>query len=175
MRLKNVAVKNFRLLKDVSLVLEAKTTVVVGRNNSGKTSLTEVMRRLLEDGSPTFRLEDFSFGTHQAFWEALNSFLQGADDDVVRQTLPTIEIRLTFEYKVDEPLGSLSEFVIDLDPNCTEVCQQAQLKHATCWIKRKELFRSSPKLAQQRRVWCKKLKIALLCHLYRCATFCRIL
>lgn len=121
MRLKNVAVENFRLLKDVSLVLEAKTTVVVGRNNSGKTSLTEVMRRLLEDGSPTFRLEDFSFGTHQAFWDALNSFLQGADDDVVRQNLPTIEIRLTFEYKVDEPLGSLSDFVIDLDPNCTEV------------------------------------------------------
>ena len=47
MRLKNVAVKNFRLLQDVSLVLEGRTTVVVGRNNCGKTSLTEVMRRLL--------------------------------------------------------------------------------------------------------------------------------
>lgn len=120
MRLKNVTIKNFRLLQDVSLVLEGRTTVVVGRNNSGKTSLTEVMRRLLEDGSPTFRLEDFSFGTHQAFWDALNSSLQGADDDVVRKALPTIEIRLTFEYKVDEALGTLSEFVIDLDPNCTE-------------------------------------------------------
>ncbi|WP_423459523.1 ATP-dependent nuclease [Ottowia sp. VDI28] len=120
MRLKNVAVKNFRLLQDVSLVLEGRTTVVVGRNNSGKTSLTEVMRRLLEDGSPTFRLEDFSFGAHQAFWEALNSSLQGAEDDVVRLALPTIEIRLTFEYKVDEALGSLSEFIVDLDPNCTE-------------------------------------------------------
>ncbi|MBW8830756.1 MAG: ATP-dependent endonuclease [Burkholderiales bacterium] len=120
MRLKNVAIKNFRLLQDVSLVLEGRTTVVVGRNNSGKTSLTEVMRRVLEDGSPTFRLEDFSFGTHQAFWDALKSSLQGADDDVVRQALPTIEIRLTFEYTVDEPLGTLSEFVIDLDPNCTE-------------------------------------------------------
>jgi putative ATP-dependent endonuclease of OLD family len=120
MRLKNIAIKNFRLLQDVSLVLEDRTTVVVGRNNSGKTSLTEVMRRLLEEGSPTFRLEDFSFGTHQAFWGALNSSLQGADDDVVRQALPTIEIRLTFEYKIDEALGTLSEFVIDLDPNCTE-------------------------------------------------------
>lgn len=120
MRLKNIAIKNFRLLQDVSLVLEDRTTVVVGRNNSGKTSLTEVMRRLLEEGSPTFRLEDFSFGTHQAFWGALNSSLQGADDDVVRQALPIIEIRLTFEYKIDEALGTLSEFVIDLDPNCTE-------------------------------------------------------
>lgn len=120
MRLKNVAVKNFRLLQEVSLMLEAGTTVVVGRNNSGKTSLTEVMRRLLEDSSLTFRLEDFWFGTHQAFWEALKSSQQGADDDVVRMDLPTIEIRLTFEYKVDEALGSLSEFIVDLDPNCTE-------------------------------------------------------
>lgn len=120
MRLKNVAIKNFRLLQDVSLMLESRTTVVVGQNNSGKTSLTEVMRRILEDGSPTFRLEDFSFGTHQTFWDALNSSLKGADDNAVRKALPTIEIRLTFEYKVDEALGTLSEFVIDLDPNCTE-------------------------------------------------------
>lgn len=77
MRLKNVAVKNFRLLQDVSLVLEERTTVIVGRNNCGKTSLTEVVRRLQEDGSPTFRLEDFSFGTHEAFWDALNLSLQG--------------------------------------------------------------------------------------------------
>lgn len=120
MRLKNVAVKNFRLLQDVSLVLEGRTTVVVGRNNCGKTSLTEVMRRLLEDGSPTFRLEDFSFGTHQAFWDALNMSLQGGDDNAIRQALPTIEIRLTFEYNIDETLGSLSEFIVDLEPNCTE-------------------------------------------------------
>lgn len=120
MRLKNISVTNFRLLQDISLVLEGRTTVVVGRNNSGKTSLNEVMRRLLEEGSPTFRLEDFSFGSHQAFWDALNSFLQGADDDVVRQTLPTIEIQLIFEYTIDEELGPLSEFVIDLNPDCTE-------------------------------------------------------
>jgi energy-coupling factor transporter ATP-binding protein EcfA2 len=125
MRLKNVAIKNFRLLQDVSLVLEGRTTVVVGRNNSGKTSLTEVMRRLLEDGSPTFRLEDFSFGAHQAFWDAFNSSLQGADDGVVRKALPTIEVQLAFEYKVDEALGTLSEFVIDLDPGCTEALVSA--------------------------------------------------
>lgn len=125
MRLKNVAIKNFRLLQDVSLVLEGRTTVVVGRNNSGKTSLTEVMRRLLEDGSPTFRLEDFSFGAHQAFWDAFNSSLQGADDGVVRKALPTIEVQLAFEYKVDEALGTLSGFVIDLDPGCTEALVSA--------------------------------------------------
>ena len=50
MRISQVEIKNFRLLADVELVLEDQTTVIVGRNNSGKTSLSEVMRRLLSDG-----------------------------------------------------------------------------------------------------------------------------
>ena len=43
MKLKRVKVKNFRLLQNVELVLEAETTLIVGRNNSGKTSLSEVI------------------------------------------------------------------------------------------------------------------------------------
>jgi predicted ATP-dependent endonuclease of OLD family len=120
MHLKNIAVKNFRLLHDISLALEKQTTVIVGRNNSGKTSLTEVMKRLLEESSPSFRLEDFSFATHQAFWEAFMAAAQGADESEVRKALPSIEIQLTFGYEIGVPLGTISEFVIDLDPACTE-------------------------------------------------------
>jgi predicted ATP-dependent endonuclease of OLD family len=64
MRLTIVTVKNFRLLRNVTLTLEDCATVVVGRNNSGKTSLTELFRRLLSEKSPSFRLEDFSCGVH---------------------------------------------------------------------------------------------------------------
>lgn len=120
MQLKNIAVKNFRLLHDASLLLEKQTTVIVGRNNSGKTSLTEVMNRLLGDSSRTFRLEDFSFATHQSFWNAFVVAAQGADEPDVRKALPTIEIQLTFGYDAGEALGTLNEFVIDLDPACTE-------------------------------------------------------
>ncbi len=58
MRISQVEIKNFRLLADVELVLEDQTTVIVGRNNSGKTSLSEVMRRLLSDGNVAFQLEN---------------------------------------------------------------------------------------------------------------------
>ena len=54
MYLKQIEAKNFRLLYDAQLLLESRTTVIVGRNNSGKTSLTEVMKRLLSDASPSF-------------------------------------------------------------------------------------------------------------------------
>ncbi|MEM0628668.1 AAA family ATPase [Klebsiella michiganensis] len=63
MRIHQVKIKNFRLLANVELVLEEQTTVIVGRNNSGKTSLSEIICRFLADGSATFQLEDFSSNT----------------------------------------------------------------------------------------------------------------
>lgn len=57
MQIKKIEVKNFRLLKDVELFLETRTTVIVGRNNSGKTSLAELFRRLLLENSANFRLD----------------------------------------------------------------------------------------------------------------------
>ena len=67
MRITKVEVSNFRLLEDVKLTFEQGTTVVVGRNNSGKTSLTELFRRLSSEERPKFRLEDFSLGIHAQF------------------------------------------------------------------------------------------------------------
>ena len=119
MLIHQVAIKNFRLLADVDLVLEDQTTVIVGRNNSGKTSLSEVMRRLLADGSAAFQLEDFSSACYDHFCEALEALNQGADEDAIRALIPTIELRLKFTYDPAQPqLGPLGPFVIDLDPAC---------------------------------------------------------
>lgn len=74
MRIHKIRIKNFRLLADAELTLEEKTTVIVGRNNSGKTSLSEVMRRLLTDGSTTFQLEDFSSSSYESFIEKSKEF-----------------------------------------------------------------------------------------------------
>ena len=53
---RGIDITNFRLLQDVSLSLEDCVTVIVGRNNSGKTSLTELFRRLLGGQTPYFHL-----------------------------------------------------------------------------------------------------------------------
>lgn len=121
MRIRKIEVKGFRLLKDVSISLEEQTTVIVGRNNSGKTSLTEIFRRLLSDKAPTFLLEDFSLSLHQQFWNAFQLKKSGAEEVKVREALPTISVEITVSYSKDEPaLGALSAFIIDLDPACTD-------------------------------------------------------
>ena len=119
MKIKSIAVQNFRLLADVKICLEKDSTLIVGRNNSGKTSLTELFRRLLDERSHQFRLEDFSLETHEKFWGALERHRAGEEDDVVRQLLPTISVSLTIEYENNEELGTLSDFIVDIDDECT--------------------------------------------------------
>ena len=73
MHIHKVTVRNFRLLADVELVLEDQTTLIVGRNNSGKTSLSEAIRRFLVDQSPKFQIEDFSNASYDGFCDALKA------------------------------------------------------------------------------------------------------
>jgi putative ATP-dependent endonuclease of the OLD family len=116
MYIENVEIKNFRLLSDVSLSFDTESTVIVGRNNSGKTSLTEIFRRLFSGKSPEFKLEDFSLKSIDGFEKALTAIQAGKEEDEVRLLIPNIELILTVNYEDDiEDYGTLSDFIIDLD------------------------------------------------------------
>jgi putative ATP-dependent endonuclease of OLD family len=115
MKIKVVEVKNFRLLREVTLSLEDNTTVVVGRNNSGKTSLTEIFRRLL-GSKGSFSIYDFSIQSLEGFRRALGAKLAGKSDEEIRAEIPTIEVRITIEYPTTATdLGALGDFIIDLN------------------------------------------------------------
>jgi putative ATP-dependent endonuclease of the OLD family len=121
MRVEKIAVKNFRLLQDIELWLDEVSTVIVGRNNSGKTSLTELFRRLLSGNEPTFGLEDFSLGVYGQFWDAFLRKRDGAGERDVRGLLPIIEARLTLSYeKTASDLGPLSDFIVDIASERTD-------------------------------------------------------
>ena len=131
MHISRVEIKNFRLLAKVDLLLEERITIIVGRNNSGKTSFAELFRRLLSGQAANFRLEDFSLSSHKDFWAAFLSHLAGDEEGKVRQALPVIEVTLTIAYNKNAPaLGLLSDFIIDLDPECTtaQIIFRYQLK-----------------------------------------------
>ena len=121
MKIKKISITNFRLLHKVTLSLENETTVIVGRNNSGKTSLTELFRRLLSDTTPRFMLEDFSLIAHEAFWDAFILFNQNDEEDKIRSILPVIDAKIYVSYtNSDKDLTILSDFLIDLDINSKE-------------------------------------------------------
>ncbi|CAD5247219.1 MULTISPECIES: ATP-dependent nuclease [Halomonadaceae] len=121
MKLNRVQIKNFRLLRDVELFLESETSVIVGRNNSGKTSLSEVIRRFTSDKNATFYLQDFSTECYEEFCAAFKAEREGKEESEIRTLLPIIELRLFFRYNPAQPrLGPLGEFIVDLDMACDE-------------------------------------------------------
>lgn len=121
MKLSRAKIKNFRLLRDVELFLEDQTTVIVGRNNSGKTSLSEVIRRFTSDKSATFYLPDFSTECYEEFCVAFEAKKKEKEEPEIRALLPFIELRMFFSYDPAQPqLGPLGEFVVDLDMACDE-------------------------------------------------------
>lgn len=121
MQLHRAQIKNFRLLRDVELIFEQQATLVVGRNNSGKTSLSEVVRRFTSDKNPSFHIQDFSIECYDDFCKALKARSEGMGEQEVRGLLPFIELRMFFKYDPAHPqFGPLSEFVVDLDMECCE-------------------------------------------------------
>ena len=120
-KLVNVHVEGFRLLEEIGIAIEETATVIVGRNNSGKTSLTEVFDRFLGEQAGRFRLEDFAAAIRPKFLTA-RALRNGGEDspENILATLPVIALTLTFSYSADtDDLGPLSPFVIDLEPGCT--------------------------------------------------------
>jgi predicted ATP-dependent endonuclease of OLD family len=121
MRIEKIRVEGFRLLQDVEIMLESTSTMIVGRNNSGKTSLTDVFDRFASDNGPRFRLEDFSAGSRRKFFDAKALREEKVNPEQVLAALPKIALTLTFTYDSDTPnLGPLAPFVIDLDVASTK-------------------------------------------------------
>jgi putative ATP-dependent endonuclease of the OLD family len=127
MRIEKVRVEGFRLLQDVELMLEPTSTAIVGRNNSGKTSLTDVFDRFTGENGPRFRLEDFSSALRRKFFEARALREQGESPEKVLEALPKIVLTLTFAYDVAATnLGPLAQFVIDLDVNSSKAIARVE-------------------------------------------------
>ncbi len=103
------------------MTLDQITTLVVGRNNTGKTSLAEIFRSFLAGQSPKLKYEDFNQSSLSDFETALISFRAGIAEDEVRPLIPAIELELLVDYHDDaDAYGALGDFIIDLDENLYE-------------------------------------------------------
>ncbi|MBT1636387.1 ATP-dependent nuclease [Clavibacter michiganensis] len=121
MHASKVEVQNFRLLKDVSIHLGKRTTIAVGRNNSGKTSFGEVVRRFFTTAQKPFGIEDFSQSCWAQFAEATSLYASQDTRHLALEALPRIEVRLHIDYfDNQDDFGPLSPFVLDLEDDRTD-------------------------------------------------------
>lgn len=132
MRIRIIQVRNFRMLSDISIDLEDDITLIVGRNNTGKTSLLEIIQMLTsKDDSLTF--EDFSQSSYSIFKELNAEFEKITPDTTeedkeaielaIQERFPKIQLQIEFAYdKANDSLIELSEFITDLDVARTDGC-----------------------------------------------------
>ncbi len=126
MRIKQLQVKNFRLLENLSVNIEDDITLIVGKNNTGKTSLFEVIN-IFTKSSQEISIEYFSLSTISKFKRIIN-IITGIDfkeisekrkelfEKIIQNQTPKVQLYIEFEYDIEiDSLINLSEFITDLD------------------------------------------------------------
>lgn len=115
MKLKKIEVKNYRILKDFKLDLKDNTTLIIGKNNTGKTSVLTIMDKLLNQGKKNFKWDDFNIEFQNKIYEKITT----RDFQVLEENRKINEygIRLTLfiEYTKEDFYGNIQDFMMDLD------------------------------------------------------------
>lgn len=94
--------------------------MLVGRNNSGKTTLAEAFTRFLQLPTLNFAAADFSAESYHRFRDAWIAYEAG-DEEEARARLPEITLTVEVAYSKDLPeYGPLAAAIVDLDPECTD-------------------------------------------------------
>lgn len=113
MKLKKIEIRNFRSLRRIEVDVEDNLSIVVGKNNSGKTSFLLALDRFLGGSKTKFEVDDFNveFQTH------LENLLEGSEQPGDPYPFTGISLRLFIEYDDLDDLSNVGNKVImDLDP-----------------------------------------------------------
>ena len=125
MYLKKLQVENYRLLKDVSISLDKNLTLFVGKNNTGKTSLMEVIKFLISNAS-SLPFDDYPLDCRQELYTAIVNYWNDTSENPViafQRDVPITKVTMTIDYS-DGNLGNVSAFVIDLEEDVEEAVVQ---------------------------------------------------
>lgn len=125
MKIKEISTQNFRLLEEVKLNIEDDLTLIVGKNNTGKTSLFEVINMFFSEKN-NFSFHDFSQTTYSKFeanFETYEKSVKETDEEKKEElerslisSMPNIQLQIQIEYdKAKDSLANISEFISDLD------------------------------------------------------------
>lgn len=133
MQLSKIRIKNYRLLIDAELEVDPKTTLIVGRNNTAKTSCFSCIGNVLEGNSISF--DDYPLLLREGFYNKFALFMEEklSYKDLCKQ-IEVIAIDFLVDYSLEDPndnLGALSPFIIDVDVDTTTALIHAEYRLKT--------------------------------------------
>lgn len=111
MQITHIEVQNYRLLKDFSISLEKDLSLGIGKNNTGKTSLLNILQKFLCTNTNNFNFEDFSI-------EQQKEIIRKVEDIAVTESTYTslnLSLKIYIKYEDSDSLENISDLILDLD------------------------------------------------------------
>lgn len=111
MKIVTVKVKNYRVLKEISVDWQEQLSLIIGKNNCGKTSLLSVMIKLLSEGkNSAVHYDDFNVDFKQMLFDCV-----ALKKRVWNEKQPQgIELYLYIEYTDDDDISNIAPLLMDL-------------------------------------------------------------
>lgn len=114
MKIEKIIVRNFRLLKNFSIDLEDALSLVIGKNNVGKTSLLLILDQFLSakgEAKRSFKFNDLNLDAQEQLKNMMVNPL--VEEDVYNPI--AISLRLIISYTEADVLTNVSPLLMDLD------------------------------------------------------------
>lgn len=120
MKLEAVQIQGYRAHEDTTVTLENGLTVVVGRNNTGKTSFVEIIDKFIGNNTNNrLRAADFSAKQIETL---INSLSSTETEYLTPEALPMIKLKLKIKYDLEgdrpEALAAITRYITTLDIRC---------------------------------------------------------
>ncbi|MCH5304435.1 MAG: AAA family ATPase, partial [Ruminococcus sp.] len=123
MYLKKLEIRNYRLLINADLNVDKDTTLIVGRNNTAKTSCMDFLYKILKVEGISY--DDYPLCYRKYAFSLLLLFLKNKISfEKFLDKLPKPSIKFFIDYMQEDDeefLGALSPFIIEVDDTITEV------------------------------------------------------
>ncbi|MDE5820108.1 MAG: ATP-dependent endonuclease [Lachnospiraceae bacterium] len=116
MKVVSAHIRNFRMLREMDIDFEDTLSLIIGKNNSGKTSFLIVLQRFLSENKQEFVFEDFSLEVQQKILELEKKSLKAEEYNEI-----ALSLKLVISYKQTDNLGTASKLLLDLDNSKTHL------------------------------------------------------
>ena len=115
MNISKIQVKNYRLLKDMTIDLERDLSLIIGKNNCGKTSLLSLLNKFIGNRSETnsFSYDDINIDLKKILFNTIS------ENKIIWDNIETkgISLLIYIEYDDKDDLTNISQLMLDLDPD----------------------------------------------------------
>ena len=114
MKIKKINIQNYRLLKDFSLELKSELSLIVGKNNCGKTSVLSVLEKIINKRS-SLTWEDINLDHRKVIFENIKKVSDTPDSEL--EPILGINLQIWIQYSEEDSYQNIQPFMMDLNPD----------------------------------------------------------